>query len=208
MLPSRPRNKDPARPRTHATSRRRSSGFLDGDGRADGVDARDPGSRRQLLEEVLGEFEGTLLFVSHDRYFIDSLATKVWVIEDRVLIPYWGNYTDYRTRKRPIVLDVPAAPSSNSKGLPASPTAPKRPASLARSGSKKAEKPKVRTVEDVEREIEKVEARVKKVEEALNEAALNADGDRLTQLSTEYERLRAQSNTLLAEWERLAKEAL
>src|SRR6266702_4094894 len=37
---------------------------------------------RQFLEEVLGEFEGTLLFVSHDRYFIDSLATKVWAIED------------------------------------------------------------------------------------------------------------------------------
>src|SRR5712692_11125864 len=62
---------------------------------------------RQFLEEVLGEFEGTLLFVSHDRYFIDRLATKVWVIEDRVLIPYLGNYTEYRTRKRPIVLDVP-----------------------------------------------------------------------------------------------------
>src|SRR3989475_8947026 len=62
---------------------------------------------RQFLEEVLGEFEGTLLFVSHDRYFIDSLATKVWVIEDGVLIPYMGNYTEYRTRKQPIVLEVP-----------------------------------------------------------------------------------------------------
>jgi ATP-binding cassette subfamily F protein 3 len=163
---------------------------------------------RQFLEEVLGEFEGTLLFVSHDRYFIDSLATKVWVIEDGVLIPYWGNYTDYRTRKHPIVLDIPAAPSSNSKGLPTSPTPPKRPASPARSGSKKAERPKVRTVEDVEREIEKVDVRVKTVEEALNEAALNGDAARLTQLSTEYEQLKAQSDTLLAEWERLAEEAL
>src|SRR6266702_736032 len=63
---------------------------------------------RQFLEEVLGEFEGTLLFVSHDRYFIDSLATKVWVIEDGLLIPYIGNYTEYRTRKRPIVLEGPS----------------------------------------------------------------------------------------------------
>ena len=163
---------------------------------------------RQFLEEVLSEFEGTLLFVSHDRYFIDSLATKVWVIEDGVLIPYWGTYTDYRTRKRPIVLDVPAAPNSNRKGEPAIPMASKRPASPARSGGKKAEKPKVRTVEDVEREIEKVEVRLKTVEEALNEAAFSGDGDRLTQLSTEYEQLRAQSDVLLAEWERLAEEAL
>src|SRR5258707_3841855 len=65
---------------------------------------------RQFLEEVLGEFEGTLLFVSHDRYFIDRLATKGWVIEDRVLIPYLGIYTEYRASKRPIVLDVPPAP--------------------------------------------------------------------------------------------------
>src|SRR6266699_3007195 len=64
---------------------------------------------RQFLEEVLGEFEGTLLFVSHDRYFIDSLANKVWVIEDGLLIPYLGNYSEYRTRKRPIVLEVPPA---------------------------------------------------------------------------------------------------
>ncbi|MDQ6645092.1 MAG: ATP-binding cassette domain-containing protein, partial [Chloroflexota bacterium] len=68
---------------------------------------------RQFLEEVLGEFEGTLLFVSHDRYFIDSLATKVWAIEDGVLIPYMGNYTEYRTRKQPIVLDIPASPLSS-----------------------------------------------------------------------------------------------
>src|SRR5438874_327317 len=68
---------------------------------------------RQFLEEVLGEFEGTLLFVSHDRYFIDSLATKVWVIEDGVLIPYMGNYTEYRTRKQPIVLDIPTSPVSS-----------------------------------------------------------------------------------------------
>ena len=163
---------------------------------------------RQFLEEVLGEFEGTMLFVSHDRYFIDSLATKIWVIEDGVLIPYWGNYTDYRTRKRPIVLDVPAAPNDNRKGLPAAPTASKRHASPARSGSKRVERLKVRTVEDVEREIEKVEARVKMVEETLNEAALNGDAARLTQLSAEYEQLRAQSDILLAEWERLAEEAL
>src|SRR6266516_760581 len=70
---------------------------------------------RQFLEEVLGEFEGTLLFVSHDRYFIDSLATKVWVIEDGVLIPYLGNYTEYRTRKRPLVLDIPSVVQSNGK---------------------------------------------------------------------------------------------
>src|SRR5712691_259276 len=120
---------------------------------------------RQFLEEILGEFEGTLLFVSHDRYFIDSLATKVWVIEEGVLIPYMGNYTEYRMRKRPIVLDIPASPvKSNEK---AAPPAAKAAVSVARSSGKKSAKVKIRTIDDVERDIEKAEARVKAVEEAL-----------------------------------------
>jgi ATP-binding cassette subfamily F protein 3 len=155
---------------------------------------------RQFLEEILSDFEGTLLFVSHDRYFIDSLATKVWAIEDGVLIPYLGNYTDYRTRKQPIVLDVPA--SAVNKGPVTTKSAPAAPAT--KTNGKKGGKVKVRTVEDVERDIEKAEEHVKSIEEALSQAALNADGAQLTQLSGEYERAKARVDELLEEWERLA----
>src|SRR5947199_1905882 len=99
---------------------------------------------RQFLEEVLGEFEGTLLFVSHDRYFIDKLATKVWVIEDGVLIPYLGNYTEYRTRKRPIVLDVPAAVKEAGARVATTSKPTLRP---AKAENKKSAKIKVRTIE-------------------------------------------------------------
>ncbi len=155
---------------------------------------------RQFLEEVLGEFEGTLLFVSHDRYFIDSLATKVWVIEDGVLIPYMGNYTEYRTRKRPIVLDIPAPLKSNAKSAPIeSKTAP----TLATPAQKKSAKVKVRTIEDVEREIEKAEERVRALERELSEAALRGDAAQLTQLSADYEQAKARVDDLLVEWEQL-----
>src|SRR3989441_11548308 len=113
---------------------------------------------RQFLEEVLGEFEGTLLFVSHDRYFIDSLATKVWVIEDGVLIPYLGNYSEYRTRKRPIVLETPS-PQMKSVDTRVSKIT-RSGGSSSRSAGKKSAKMKIRTVEDVERDIEKAEARI------------------------------------------------
>ncbi|HLZ58187.1 MAG TPA: ABC-F family ATP-binding cassette domain-containing protein [Ktedonosporobacter sp.] len=155
---------------------------------------------RQFLEEVLGEFEGTLLFVSHDRYFIDSLATKVWAIEDGVLIPYMGNYTDYRTRKQPILLDVPAPVS---KGVKTTGQAKATPPIPAKPGGKKGTKAKERTVEDVERDVEKAEAHLKSVEEALSQAALNADAGKLTQLSADYEQARARVDELLAEWEEL-----
>src|SRR5437764_11644894 len=75
----------------------------------------------QFLEEVLDEFEGTLLFVSHDRYFIDKLATKVWVIEDGILIPYTGNYTEYRIQKQPLVLDIPSSVKNDSKAASPAP---------------------------------------------------------------------------------------
>ncbi len=159
---------------------------------------------RQFLEEVLGEFEGTLLFVSHDRYFIDRLATKVWVIEDGVLIPYMGNYTEYRTRKQPIVLDIPARAKNEPQ---AAPTAAKPASPATRAGGRKAGKVKARTLEDVERDIEKAETRVKDIEAALAEAALNADAALLTQLNAEYEQEKARVDELLVEWERLAEAA-
>ncbi|MGB8343473.1 MAG: ABC-F family ATP-binding cassette domain-containing protein [Ktedonobacteraceae bacterium] len=160
---------------------------------------------RQFLEEVLADFEGTLLFVSHDRYFIDRLATKVWVVEEGVLIPYLGNYTDYRTRKRPIVLDVPAPLVAPANGqtktqAKAAPPAPKTQA-------KRSGKVKQRTVEDAERDIEKAEGRVKAIEEALSVAALNADATQLTRLSADYDQARAHVDALLVEWEQLAEPA-
>ncbi len=151
---------------------------------------------RQFLEEVLSEFEGTLLFVSHDRYFIDQLATKVWAIEDSVLIPYAGNYTEYRTRKQPIVLDVPAPTQKKTRERPA----PEKPAK----GNGKKSKAKARTLEDVEREIEQAESKVKSIEDALAQAALHADAAQLTQLSQEYDEAKANTDALFLEWEQMA----
>jgi len=158
---------------------------------------------RQFLEEILGEFEGTLLFVSHDRYFVDSLATKVWVIEDGVLIPYMGNYSEYRTRKRPIVLEIPSPPKINrdtreSKRMRSA-------GSSSRSGGKKSAKIKARTIADIERDIENAEAHVNRIEEELAEAARNADAAELTQLSADYDQARMKVEELLLEWEKLSK---
>ncbi len=154
---------------------------------------------RQFLEELLGEFEGTLLFVSHDRYFIDSLATKVWVIEDSVLIPCMGNYTEYRTRKRPIVLDVPE-PIKNITNAPAR---VKTNPSPSASGQKKQARVKVRSIEDVEREIDKAEMRVKTLEDELAQAALKGDAAQLTQHYADYEQAKTRVDELLIEWEQL-----
>jgi ATP-binding cassette subfamily F protein 3 len=159
---------------------------------------------RQLLEEVLSEFEGTLLFVSHDRYFIDRLATKVWAIEDGVLYPYLGNYTEYRIRKQRIAQNTPASKSASIDNAGIAEKAKLVTVSSEKSAGKKGNKKKTRTVEDVERDIEKAEAHVRLLEEQLAQAALVADAEQLTQLYADYEEVKARIDQLLEEWERLA----
>ncbi len=129
------------------------------------------------------------------------------MIEDGVLIPYQGNYTEYRTRKRPLVLDIPTPLKAKGKEALAPEKAGKNTAGApARVGGKKG-KAKVRTVEDVEKEIEKAEALVRQIEEKLSEAALKADADGLRQFSAEHEQAKARVEELLAEWEELASAA-
>ncbi len=119
-----------------------------------------------------------------------------------MLIPYMGNYSEYRTRKRPIVLEIPS-PQANGVDKRVSKTT-KSAGSSSRSGGKKSTKIKIRTVEDVERDIEKAEARVSALEEELAEAARNADATQLTQLSAHYEQARVGVEELLVEWEQLS----
>lgn len=154
---------------------------------------------RQLLEEVLREFDGTLLFVSHDRYFIDRLATKVWAVEDGTLYSYMGNYTEYRMHKQQIAQNIPLG-----KGIKSVEKERSIVVSAAKSTGKKGGKVKVRTVEDVEHDIEKAETYVQSLEDQLAQAALVADAEKLTHLSINYEEAKARVDELLEEWERLA----
>lgn len=54
---------------------------------------------REMLEEALNEYNGTILFVSHDRYFIDKLAKEIFEIEGEKIHKYLGNYTDLKEQK-------------------------------------------------------------------------------------------------------------
>ncbi|HEY7417534.1 MAG TPA: ABC-F family ATP-binding cassette domain-containing protein [Ktedonobacteraceae bacterium] len=152
---------------------------------------------RQFLEEVLEEFDGTMLFVSHDRYFVDGLATKVWAIDNGVLTSYLGNYTDYyRVRKR--ALEAETASAGEKSTARAKTTVQK-----SNNKKKNGNKAKSRTLEDVEQDIEKAEADMKSVEDALSQAALQADVEQLTRLATDYEQVKERVEELMEEWEHL-----
>jgi ATP-binding cassette subfamily F protein 3 len=154
---------------------------------------------RQFLEDVLADYDGTLLFVSHDRYFVDALATRVWVVQDGTLVNHPGNYTDYRTRKA-----AAAARAAIQARRQEPQDAP--PQVNGRKGQSASNKGKaIRQITDVEAEIGQAEQRIATLEAELAAASLEADVERITELAEDYERGKARLAALYEEWTALAE---
>jgi ATP-binding cassette subfamily F protein 3 len=91
---------------------------------------------RETLEEALREFEGTLVVVSHDRYFLDRICTRLLVIEGEALEAHLGNWSDYRARQREQAKEQAKAPAlPRPRRRPRRPRPRRRPARPTRSGS-------------------------------------------------------------------------
>ena len=68
-------------------------------------------SSREWIENAVAEFPGTLLFVSHDRYFIERFADHIWELEDGKILPFEGSYSEYRAMKQRLRQTQPPAPA-------------------------------------------------------------------------------------------------
>jgi ATP-binding cassette subfamily F protein 3 len=151
---------------------------------------------RQVLEEILSQYDGTLIFVSHDRYFVDALATRLWVLQGGSVTIFEGNYTRYRLRAKPA--EVVVAPEAASGDRPAGEPRANR----SRSQGRKAGT--ARTVLDVEAEIAGAETHLLEVENELSIASAAADVSRISELAGEYQRMQSLLDTLYDEWQELA----
>jgi ATP-binding cassette subfamily F protein 3 len=148
---------------------------------------------RQVLEEVLATYAGTLIFVSHDRYFVDALATTVWALEHGAITANVGNYSAWRTRK---------LLAQNAAAIQAS-----RESASTRRVSQRGAEPSVaqgRTVDQLETEISAQEATLARLEQALAEASSAADVTRINELAAEYETARERLDSLYQQWQELA----
>ncbi|MGA2207382.1 MAG: ABC-F family ATP-binding cassette domain-containing protein [Terracidiphilus sp.] len=177
---------------------------------------------KDVLLEALDGYTGTVIFVSHDRYFIDRLATRVLEIENGAIAAYEGNYEDYLRRKdtassSPSVAEaIPNAPqkaaSQQERSAPSGttivieggpePSGSARPLQAQR--QRRLNPIKQKQMEDrcvfLEDEIPRVEASIAHTEEQLAVYVSAAETQRLTALAEE---LRAQLAALSAEWEEL-----
>ena len=161
---------------------------------------------RESLEAMLTEFDGTILFVSHDRFFMDKVATKLWVVEDGSISVELGNYTDYHRR-----LDAAAAPAPDPEPEP-EPVATPEPESPGVVITSKG-KPRRKSTADlekrlakIEREIAQMEGKVNDVADALAIASADHDVDAVARLGEEYERLQGALDEVYQRWEAITQE--
>ena len=170
---------------------------------------------KDVLLEALDAFSGTVIFVSHDRYFIDRLATRVLEVENGTVTSYEGNYEDYLRRKEAEAAGEAAALQTAAKAKApepvATPAAEQNAANNGANGSaaepakaKRLNPIKQKQMEDrcafLEEEVPRVEAAIAHTEEQLGVFVSAAETQRLTTLAEE---LRTQLAALTSEWEEL-----
>jgi ATP-binding cassette subfamily F protein 3 len=162
---------------------------------------------RAVLEDALEEFEGTLVFISHDRYFINRLATRVVEVRAGRLTSHLGGYDDYRAAlaRPPGTAEAGTAPPSASPHRPPA----GRPDAAAARPVRRRVAPEVRALrarlEALEAQIHALEARLGELGAALADPALYTDGDRARAVAVERRDAEEQVAWLLHEWETLSE---
>ncbi len=139
---------------------------------------------REWVEAAIEEFEGVLLFVSHDRYFIEKFAERIWLLEDGTIRDFRCGYQKYRS-----ILEHEAAAKQVVK-LPV-----KEKKEKPKGGTKDSDK----LVRKLEREIEKQEAAIAAMDEKIQ--AVAADYQELSRLMEEKEAAEEQLMALMEQWE-------
>ena len=153
---------------------------------------------REVLEAALADFEGTIIAVSHDRYFINRFAEKVCVLEDGRLKEYIGNYDRYFEK---------ASRDAEPDALPPGMT---RTAAEKEKKRDREEKRRLKEAADrlkeTEKQIAEAEAERSRLEAALAEPDTYRDPEKAAEMSRRYHELEEEIDGLYGIWEKLAEE--
>ena len=144
---------------------------------------------REWVEDALEEYECALLFVSHDRYFVDKFATRIWELENQTIRDFPCGYEKYRSIKA--FEAIQAAPAAKEKRE-------KKEKPKSTGGSKAMEK----KIKALERDIEKQEMLIAGLDEKI--AAASADYQELSRLMEEKQTEETKLSGMMDEWESLS----
>jgi ATP-binding cassette subfamily F protein 3 len=163
---------------------------------------------KDILMDSLRDYEGTLVFVSHDRYFLDGLATKVLEVGNQTAVTYLGNYEDYLFKKAELEKTQTAQPETPAVAVPHPGTDP---ADIQASPKKKKVNPyKIQQVreqiEQVEGQIQLHETRIAVLTKLLASEELYRDHQLFRTTMEEHDQLQHELEKCMERWERLHAE--
>ena len=147
---------------------------------------------RESLEDALKAFDGTILFVSHDRYFVKAIADGIAVIENKELSFFDGTYDEYTAQQKPIAEPVP----------PPKPVKTECRSAMTREEKQAETKRKLR-VKEIEKEITSLEEREAILTEQMSDPNVSGDYSKLSEVLKELEEVHKRSDALYEEYETL-----
>ena len=150
---------------------------------------------REWIEEAVEAYDGTLLFVSHDRYFINRFATRIWELADQTITDYPMGFAQYRQVKAQEAAEKTESPKPQKEK-----SVQERP-----QRGNKAQQAARRQLTICERDIAKAEERIAALEADMEAAA--CDYEKLNELVKEKESAQAELDALYERWEQLSEEA-
>jgi ATP-binding cassette subfamily F protein 3 len=153
---------------------------------------------KEVLENALIDYPGTILFVSHDRYFINRLATKVIELSKEGTTEFLGDY-DYYIEKQLELLELKRLKYEGQKLVEDKPNTARQSYQLDKE-AKKLERQRKRRIEEIESTIEQYENELQQKEELLCDPNIYQDHEKVTEINDEIEKLKTDIDELMSEW--------
>jgi len=158
---------------------------------------------KEVLENALIDYPGTILFVSHDRYFINRIATKVIELDSSGSTEYLGDY-DYYVEKKLEQAELQALEASTSISTKGQVENEEKTSYQLDKEAKKLERQRLRRIEEIEKTIEEFEEKVESLETALCDPEVFQDHEKVLELNKELENSKQQIEILMDEWTELS----
>lgn len=158
---------------------------------------------KEILEEALNNYTGTVLYVSHDRYFINRTATRILDLTNQTMVNYIGNY-DYYLEKRELMTSLYAATPVTAEALKEDTTETKLDWKAQKEEQARLRK-RQNELKKIEDEIHKLETRDGEIDELLIKEEIFTDVPKLMELNQEKDAIGKQLESLYEQWEELAE---
>ena len=155
---------------------------------------------KEILENALVNYTGTVLYVSHDRYFINKTATRILEINNKAIVNYIGNY-DYYLEKR----DIMSSPLINAKNDTAAIPSSNKTDWQAKKEAQAKERKRLNDLKKTEEEIGELETRITELDELLSHDDVATNLSKLLEINHEKELVNTRLEELYEKWEALAE---